>query len=224
MSEFAYKYLCLTPSLAFNVLKEKARSIVFTSGTLQPFNGYSTKSSVNVDFSITYTCGHVIDSKKQLSIQIVPKLKFANIPAQYDYKNRNNETLKHHTGVLLGNFSRIVPQGMVVFFPSYWTMDAYIKKWKTNGGGAIWKILESQKYLAIESRDKKQFEYSWRMFSKACNTKNFKIGGNNPSNGGIFFAVAGAKLSEGIDFTDGMARLVVMVGIPNKSTKAAKVN
>jgi Rad3-related DNA helicase len=209
-------------------LKKNAWNIVFTSGTLQPFAGYSTKTSVNVDFPVTFTCGHVINPKRQLSMHLVSRLRYLDSEVKYDYNNRNNENLKHHTGVLLGNYSRIVPQGMVVFFSSYFVMKTYIEKWQTHGKGIIWKILSEHKYIAIETKDKKDFQKSWLEFSHACKVKAPPKGQgsapikNNPTNGGIFFAVAGAKLSEGIDFSDGMARLVIMVGIPFKSTKSMR--
>lgn len=228
MLVFGYRFICLSPSLAFEYLKKKAGSIIFTSGTLKPFEGYETIGSVNVPFPIRYSCGHVIDSRKQLSINIVPRLKFIDTATNYTYSNRNNEKLKHHTGVFLGQLSKIVPQGMVVFFPSYFLMNQLIKKWKTHANGVIWKILSSQKFIAIESKDKKQFQSDWNKFSEVCKGKiRYNDNGticNSPSNGGIFFAVAGAKLSEGIDFTDGMARLVVIVGIPYKSNRSLQVN
>ena len=41
--------------------------------------------------------------------------------------------------------------------------------------------------------------------------------------GAVFFAVFGGKLSEGIDFTDNMARLVVCVGIPFAAIKTPEI-
>ena len=215
--------MCLTPSLAFNVLKAKTRSIVFTSGTLKPFDAYQTRGNVNVPFPVRFTCGHVIDSGKQLSINIVPKLSLMNKPAEYTYGKRDEKDLQHHTGVFLGNCCATVPQGIVVFFPSYFVLNDYIKRWKTHGNGVIWKRMNQFKTVAVESRKKKDFKFEWKKFSLACTGRQPEFGQNNPQNGGIFLAVAGAKLSEGIDFTDGMARLVVMIGIPFKSSKAQSV-
>ena len=124
----------------------------------------------------------------------------------------------HHTGVLLGKFACFVPQGMVVFFPSYKTMKDYTDKWKNHGNGVINNILQKHKSIFIESKsDKRQFVSDWKKFSQICSGGG-EHGFNSPQNGAIYFAVANGKLSEGIDFTDGMARLVVMVGVPNKNT------
>ena len=41
--------------------------------------------------------------------------------------------------------------------------------------------------------------------------------------GAIYFAVCGAKLSEGIDFSDSMARCVVMLGIPYPNFSALRI-
>lgn len=80
------------------------------------------------------------------------------------------------------------------------------------------------KYLALEGKEKASFDREWNNFKKACSSSSHtKDTTNSPANGGIFFAVAGAKLSEGIDFTDGMARLVVVVGIPYKNVKSSRV-
>ena len=76
----------------------------------------------------------------------------------------------------------------------------------------------------MEGREKSQFEREWVNYKRVCSSNiNNKWVKNSPENGGIFFAVAGAKLSEGIDFTDGMARLVVVVGVPFKNSKSSKI-
>jgi len=75
------------------------------------------------------------------------------------------------------------------------------------------------KYIAVEDKANASFKMQWENFKNACTSKD-----SHGCKGGIFFAVAGAKLSEGIDFTDGMARLVVVVGIPYKSRFSSKVS
>jgi Rad3-related DNA helicase len=40
--------------------------------------------------------------------------------------------------------------------------------------------------------------------------------------GAVYFAVCGGKLSEGIDFTDSMARAVFIIGIPFPNTSSLK--
>jgi chromosome transmission fidelity protein 1 len=107
---------------------------------------------------------------------------------------------------------------MVVFFSSYVMMNDYINKWHYDKNLKVMEKIKNNKFVAIEPRkDKKQFEHDWKKFKEVCSTNYIPYSKNTEKNGGLYFAVAGAKLSEGIDFTDGMARLVVVVGIPFKN-------
>lgn len=85
--------------------------------------------------------------------------------------------------------------------------------------------MKQNKYIAVEDKANASFKMQWENFKNSCSSEDSsekkKI---SESKGGIFFAVAGAKLSEGIDFLDGMARLVVVVGIPYKSRFSSKVS
>ena len=71
----------------------------------------------------------------------------------------------------------------------------------------IMKQLSALKVICKESQDREEFQ---------SQNEKFKL---SYKKGAVFMGVAGGKLAEGIDFSDDMARMVILVGIPfgNKS-------
>lgn len=54
------------------------------------------------------------------------------------YANRDSNEYKEDLGYALANFSRVIPDGMLVFFASYFLMDSCIAHWKgTAAGGSL---------------------------------------------------------------------------------------
>ena len=88
---------------------------------------------------------------------------------------------------MLRGLSEIIPDGILVFFPSYVYMEHILKHWKQSG--MIDKLLES-KYLYIEKKETGGTEESLKNYRKACDV----------GRGGIFLAIARGKIAEGIDF------------------------
>jgi Fanconi anemia group J protein len=108
---------------------------------------------------------------------------------------------------------QIIPDGILLFVPSYHLMDKLIKRWKSTD---IWKKL-SQVKGALVSEPKEAgsaFDASMRSFKT----------GVEAGRGALLIAVCKGKASEGIDFSDKYARGVLIVGIPFAAAKDTKVN
>ena len=110
---------------------------------------------------------------------------------------------------------------MIVFFPSYSFIETVKGVWKSTG---LIDRLQKKKHV-------RKFEYSMllelnvkqifyepgttaevdgvlRAYAQAVSSTTDSI------KGAILFAVVGAKLSEGLNFSDELARAVVLVGLP----------
>jgi DNA excision repair protein ERCC-2 len=110
-------------------------------------------------------------------------------------------------GALLIELSKIVPDGIIVFFPSYAYMRDLVLDWKQKG--IIDEILK-QKLIFIETKDIVETSNAMSHFREACRT----------GRGAIFLSVARGKVAEGVDFNNYRGRCVVMIGIPYQYSKS----
>nr|VDD62247.1 unnamed protein product [Brassica oleracea] len=72
------------------------------------------------------------------------------------YRNRDVPEYKQELGNAIVNFSRVVPDGQRVFFPSYYLMDRCIAFWKDGGhrhSMKIWERISKLKKPVIELKD-----------------------------------------------------------------------
>lgn len=140
----------------------------------------------------------MINPKKQLRVYTLGMLD--NKPLIFTYQHRGDKKLISSLGKHILNLVKIVPKGMIVFFSSYIVLDLYLQEWKTSG---LYDLIAREKTVCKEEKSNKKFQNDFNKFLKFYESK-----------GAIFFGVCGGKLSEGIDFTDEMARMVVIVGVP----------
>lgn len=188
---------CLNPYYTFkSVLGCQPHSIIVTSGTLSPMETF--EHELRIPFKFRFQGKHVIDTRKQVITCILSK--FDNgIPVDISYKSRNNDNIPMEIGKTIIELAKIVPEGFLVFFTSYYMMSTMMSKWRAAG---ILNSISQKKKIFSESKEKLEQKVAIDNYIKF-----HKVGA-------IFFAVSGGKLSEGIDFSDSMARCVVMVGIP----------
>uniref|UniRef100_A0A8C6VDW4 Regulator of telomere elongation helicase 1 n=1 Tax=Naja naja TaxID=35670 RepID=A0A8C6VDW4_NAJNA len=101
------------------------------------------------------------------------------------------------------NLVRIIPNGLLVFFPSYPVMDKSLEYWNAHG---FTKKIEALKPMFVEPRHKGAFtEVMGAYYEKVVCPK---------SNGALFLAVCRGKASEGLDFADKNGRGVIITGLP----------
>ena len=103
--------------------------------------------------------------------------------------------------VSMNSIFRVVPNGVVVFFTSYAYMEYVLKAWSLT---TMFNDLKSLKSIFIESKDSKETSTMWSDYTQAASI----------SSGAVLFCVIGGKLSEGINFSDHLARSVVVIGLP----------
>ena len=90
-SDVVFKFLCLNPAFTFReILNCEPRSIIFTSGTLQPMDNY--EQEFGMKFQKQFSCSHVIDSSKQLKVCVVKNFT-SDVNLNFNFLNRNNSDL-----------------------------------------------------------------------------------------------------------------------------------
>uniref|UniRef100_A0A0D9V2H2 Helicase ATP-binding domain-containing protein n=1 Tax=Leersia perrieri TaxID=77586 RepID=A0A0D9V2H2_9ORYZ len=122
-----FSWWCFNPGLAMEeFLKLGVRSIILTSGTLSPLD--SLAMELNLEFPVRLENPHVIASD-QIWVGVVP-VGPSGHPLNSSYRTRETLKYKQELGISIVNFARIVPDGLLVFFPSYSMMDKCINCWK----------------------------------------------------------------------------------------------
>lgn len=115
-------------------------------------------------------------------------------------------------GRFIANLVAIVPEGMVVFFSSFEYEGQVYNAWKASG--ILPRILK-KKRLFREPRNNMDVDIVLREYKEAINSSSGTSKADLATSGAILLAVVGGKISEGINFSDGMGRCVIMVGLPS---------
>ncbi|XP_058098589.1 uncharacterized protein LOC131243331 isoform X2 [Magnolia sinica] len=229
---------CLNPAVVFKEIADISLSVILTSGTLSPMNSFA--SELGVQFEACMEAPHVIDVESQLWAAVISTGP-GNCQLNASYKTADGYAFQDALGVSLEEICKIVPGGALVFFPSYKLLEKLRTRWVQTGQ---WSRLNAQKSLFVEPRgNQEDFEPVLKGYYDSIRGKGKSLGqgaapwklkrnhkrdsknlSNNELpvnfvNGAAFLAVCRGKVSEGIDFSDENARVVVIVGIPfpNKS-------
>lgn len=146
-------------------------------------------------------------------------------------QSRLTEDQIFRLGEVILQLVRRVPEGMVVFFPSYAYLGHLVQQWNRLRVANNNDNDQTVSFLDLFSRYKRIF-----MEPKAAEklTTESTLGASKhvhlyktiddtlsaysnqiaTGNGALMFAVVGGSLSEGINFSDGLGRCIVVVGLP----------
>ncbi|CAL5082743.1 unnamed protein product [Urochloa decumbens] len=218
---------CLNPAVVFREIADLTLSVILTSGTLSPMGSFA--SELGVQFEACLEAPHVINVDSQVFAAILstgPTGKKLNA----SYKTADNSSFQDELGASLEEICRIVPGGALVFFPSYKLLDKLQMRWSQTGQ---WARLNAQKHVFVEPKGSteelepvlkgyydailgkapvKKGRGGAKQIIKNRLTRNWSQ--ESVKAGAALLAVCRGKVSEGIDFSDDNARVVVVVGIP----------
>jgi regulator of telomere elongation helicase 1 len=119
-------YWCFAPALAMNELAAlKVRSILVTSGTLSPLPSYSLE--LGLHFPHTLENEHII-TQEQISVRVIGK-GVSGKALTSTYNRRDDAEYITELGNTIISLCRVIPDGVLIFFPSYGVMETCIERW-----------------------------------------------------------------------------------------------
>ncbi|KAF8073637.1 helicase C-terminal domain-containing protein [Lyophyllum atratum] len=203
------KYQLLNPSPPFKDVVDVARSVILAGGTMSPISDVNNQlfRYMEPHKLTSFSCGHIIPPEN-LQTMVVSK---GPRGSELSYKAgvQGDATVIAELGQILLNFSSIVPAGLIVFFPSYNFLNAAKAVWHKNG---LLDKFGVKKKTFFEPAETTDVDKVLQEYSAAAHA--LPQSASDKIRGALLFAVIGAKLSEGLNFADDLARAVVIVGLP----------
>lgn len=123
-----------------------------------------------------------------------------------------------------------IPDGVVVFFPSYAYLDTCIALWERRSaqpsGPTLWESFTKIKPVFLEQKNDQRptsrpAESKEAAIDSVLTAYSTAVASGN-GQGALLFAVVGGTLSEGINFSDALGRGVIVVGLPFPNPHSAE--
>jgi DNA excision repair protein ERCC-2 len=196
-------FTCLDAAIAIKPVFDRFSSVILTSGTLSPLEMYPKMLGFTTVFEKSYSM--TLARRSFLPMIVTRGSDQAQISSSFQI--RNDPGVVRNYGSLLLEFSRITPDGIVVFFPSYLYMESIISMWQ---GMGILDSIWNYKLILVETPDSQESSLALETYRTACCN----------GRGAILLCVARGKVSEGIDFDHHYGRAVICIGVPFQYTES----
>ncbi|KAM7541389.1 hypothetical protein Aperf_G00000037787 [Anoplocephala perfoliata] len=210
-SPASIRFIILNPGRYLHDAVKEARSVILVGGTMKPFDEFidqvfrpAGKADADV---LVFSCGHVINAKGQLAIYSA-SVSPNNVTWDFTFRNRNDPRLINECGEFLIEICKVIPGGVALFFPSFDYLSVVWNRWKSTG---LFSRLQMVKNVFREPRTATALAEVMRAYTTAVSKKR----------GACIACVIGGKLSEGINFSDDLARAVVIIGLPYPNVYSA---
>ena len=204
--ERVLNFWCFSPGVSLNALRSLGVScLVLSSGTFNPLNSFADQ--LHVPFSVRLENPHVIKNH-QIWLSAIKKGP-RGLKLNSSYRYRDTIEYKGELGRALAQVCSVVPDGLLVLFPSWYAMEGSLEFWENT---VIKSMITRNKELFLEPRSSKDLGETVAKYSKACQDR-----------GAVLFCVCRGKMSEGINFADARCRAVVITGLPFPPVRDARV-
>ncbi|PPQ66084.1 hypothetical protein CVT26_010826, partial [Gymnopilus dilepis] len=198
-----FHFTCLDPSLAIKPVFERFSSVVITSGTISPLDMYPKMLQFTPVVQETYA----MTLTRNAFLPLVITRGSDQVAISSRFEVRNDPAVVRNFGSILIEYSKIVPDGIVAFFPSYLYMESIVAAWNDMGIlNEVWK----HKLIFVETPDANETSIALENYRRACDN----------GRGAVLLSVARGKVSEGIDFDHNYGRAVIMFGVPYQYTES----
>ncbi|RAL44089.1 hypothetical protein DM860_015010 [Cuscuta australis] len=204
------KYVMLSGEKIFSEVLDEAHAVILAGGTLQPIEETKERlfPSLQPEKMHFFSCSHIIPSENILPIAV--SCGPSGHSFDFSYNTRSSPVMIEELGLLICNIVTLVPEGVIVFFSSFDYESLVYNSWRESG---ILARIMKKKRIYREPRKSTEVKVVLREYKDAIDHKLQP----ESQNGAILFAIVGGKISEGINFSDGMGRCIVMVGLPYPS-------
>ena len=140
-----FSILCLSPGYIFKSFQRlEVNSIILSSGTLSPLD--SLEWELRTKFEIKLENEHVICKNHILFASLSWGINEAN-NFKFIYTKNKNEDMFVELGISIEIILKHVPDGALIFFPSYTIMDNTLKVWKEK---EIYSRIDKHKKVFVE--------------------------------------------------------------------------
>ncbi|GMH95828.1 hypothetical protein TrST_g12226 [Triparma strigata] len=213
------RYFLIQPSCIFSQITRSAAAVVLAGGTMKPFKFLSSEILENVEGYISgsniadgrgydqpitsegdctfFSCDHVV-SKDNVEMYSVGR-DGGGRGFDFRMKGRNREETIDGLGGVVLDGCRGCGRGTVLFLGSYKYEEVVVRRWRKTG---LMERLKGAVKVYREPREARDLEAVLRNFSR------------DASKGALLICVIGGKMSEGINFSNDMARLIIVAGLP----------
>ena len=183
-------------------------------------------SELHTSFPLQLEANHVIDNS-QIFVGVFPRGP-SGTELIGTYQNTSSFNFQDDISQSIYEICKVTPFGVLCFFPSYALLEKVLERMQRTGK---YKELLQIKEIVIEPRSgpaedfEKIIKHYYKTISecKKSPTGLTKVSNRPGITGAIFFAVYRGKVSEGLDFADENARVVINVGIPYPAFKDPRV-
>ena len=162
---------------------------------------------LGLKFDFIETNNHVVH-EKQRNFDIISN--YSGVSMDFSFNNRSNGLLVETLGSCILDLITPVKGNVLIYFSSSSYLFQMLEAWKETN---LFSRIEQQKTVFIESKNKEKNKINIQDFIKA----------SRKSRQGVFLTVMRSSASEGYNFIDDYARLVVVCGVPYANFTGLKI-
>ena len=190
-------FILLSPEAIVQSFAKQCKSLILCGGTLSPMKTFKTQLFNDEPLKFRYfSYDHVIPPSNLLCVSLGSGPSEACF--NFTFAQRKDEKMQRDLIATLQNLRRVCSKGGIVcFFPSYAFQNEFYEFTKKQGSSEKFGKL----FVSSNKSDGNVFDnYSKEILNK--------------SGQAMLWSVVGGSLSEGINFSDNLCRIVVMIGVP----------